>query len=91
MTPPRVIDALGWDPEATAEQDGAFEVPLSPGHVQQLHRRRCDLLDTNLDLIEMIGADNKENEPIHAAIYANRDSVEALNHVLDVYSTTITS
>jgi hypothetical protein len=79
-----VIDALGWDP-AIAEHE-RVEVPLTSGHVQQLRQRRCDLLDTNLDLLGDIGADNDANANAMVAIHANRRSVEALNHVLDAYS-----
>jgi hypothetical protein len=85
-----VIDAVGWDPD-TAEQAERVEVPITPGHVQQLHQRRCDLLDTNLDLLSDIGADNDANAIVTAAIHANRRSVEALNHVLDAYGDTITT
>jgi cytolysin (calcineurin-like family phosphatase) len=84
-----VIDALGWDPEAIAEQDGGFEVPLTFRHIQQLHHRRTDLLDTNLDLLTDIGADNDVNALIMADIHANRRGVEALNHILDAYGETV--
>ena len=84
-----VIDALGWDPEAVERE--SLDVPLTSGHVQQLHKRRCDLLDTNLDLLENIGADNDANEPILADIHANRRSVEAINYLLDTYNTTVTN
>jgi hypothetical protein len=82
-----VIDALGWDADAV-ERDGV-EVAITAGHVQQLHQRRCDLLDTNLDLLTDIGADNDANAVVMAGIHANRRSVEAINEILDSYSTTI--
>jgi hypothetical protein len=85
-----VIDALGWDPD-TATHAESVEVPLTPGHVQQLHRRRCDLLDTNLDLLGYIGADNDANTLVMSEIYNNRHGVEALNRVFDAYSDTITT
>jgi hypothetical protein len=44
-----VIDALGWDP-VMVPHDDSVEVPLTRGHIGQLHERRCDLLATNLDL-----------------------------------------
>jgi hypothetical protein len=84
-----VIDALSWDPEAVERE--RVEVPLTPGHIQQLHKRRCDLLDTNLDLLEDIGTDAEALDIIMADIHANRRSVEAINHILDTYSTTITT
>jgi hypothetical protein len=85
-----VIDALGWDPD-TDVQRSDVEVPITAGHIQQLHIRRCDLLDSNLDLLSDIGADRKINELIMADIHANRRGVEALNKVFDAYSDTITT
>jgi hypothetical protein len=85
-----VIDAVGWDPDTTKQTD-KVEVPITPGHVQQLHKRRCDLLDTNLDLLEDIGADAEALSIIMAEIHANRRAVEAINHILNTYSDTITT
>jgi hypothetical protein len=80
-----VIDALGWDPDTTTHTE-SVEVPLTPGHIQQLHARRCDLLATNLDLLGDIGADRHHNATVMSNIYANRHGVEALNRVFDAYS-----
>ena len=85
-----VIDALGWDPEMVPHTE-SLEVPLTRGHVEQLHERRCDLLATNLDLLTDIGADNHTNAIVMSEIHANRHSVEALNRVFDAYSNTITT
>jgi hypothetical protein len=85
-----VIDALGWDPDSVAHQE-RVEVPLTPGHVEQLHRRRCDLLDTNLDLLTDIGADDRANAFVMSEIHSNRHGVEALNKVFDAYAGTITT
>jgi hypothetical protein len=85
-----VIDALGWDPDADVQRS-SVEVPVTAAHIQQLHRRRCDLLDTNLDLLTDIGADNTANALVMAEIHNNRHGVEALNRVFDAYSDTITS
>ena len=84
-----VIDAIGWDPDIDVQHD-PVEVPLTGGHVHQLHKRRCDLLATNLDLLKEIGADAAENAVVMSDIYANRHSVEALNRIFDAYTTTIT-
>ena len=85
-----VVDALGWDPDTTTHAE-SVEVPLTSGHVAQLHKRRCDLLDTNLDLLGEIGADNKAYAVVMAEIHANRHGVEGLNRVFDAYSDTITT
>jgi hypothetical protein len=83
-----VIDAIGWDPDNDPQRE-SVQVPLTAAHIQQLHKRRCDLLDTNLDLLEDIGADAESLEVIMAHIHANRRAVEALNRVFDAYSDTI--
>ena len=85
-----VIDALGWDPETAAHAE-TVEVPLTRGHIEQLHARRCDLLDTNLDLLTDIGADRHHNAIVMAEIHANRRGVEALNRIFDTYGEAITT
>jgi hypothetical protein len=85
-----VIDALGWDPDAVSPHT-SIEVPLTSGHIHQLHKRRCDLLDTNLDLLDDIGADNAANTITMGHIHANRRAVEALNRIFDTYTDTISA
>jgi hypothetical protein len=85
-----VIDAVGWDPDICVPFR-SVEVPLTRGHIEQLHRRRTDLLDTNLDLLTEIGADKDDNVITMGEIHANRRSVEALNRVFDAYTNTITT
>ena len=84
-----MIDALGWDPDSDPQRE-SVEVPLTPGHIHQLHKRRCDLLDTNLDLLTDISADNDGNAIVMSEIYNNRHGVEALNKVFNAYTDTIT-
>ena len=85
-----VIDALGWDPDINPPRD-AFDIPLTHAHIEQLHNRRADLLDTNLDLLTDIGADRHHNAIVMSEIHGNRHGVEALNKVFDTYSDTITA
>jgi hypothetical protein len=85
-----VIDALGWDPAINPPRT-SFDVPLTRSHIEQLHKRRADLLDTNLDLLTDIGADRHANAIVLSDIYANRHSVEALNRIFDAYTNTITT
>ena len=66
-------------------------MPLTRGHIEHLHERRCDLLATNLDLLTDIGADTTTNAAVMSDIYANRHSVEALNRIFDAYHDTITT
>jgi hypothetical protein len=83
-----VIDALGWDPDITTHTK-SVKVPVTAGHIHQLHKRRCDLLDTNLDLLEDIGDDTESLAVLMAEIHNNRHSVEAINRIFDAYSNTI--
>ncbi len=85
-----VIDALGWDPDINPPRN-SVEVPLTHAHIEQLHHRRSDLLDTNLDLLTDIGADRHQNAIVTAEIHHNRRGVEALNRIFDAYTTTITA
>jgi hypothetical protein len=85
-----VIDAVGWDPDIGALR-GTVEVPLTAGHIEQLHKRRADLLATNLDLLTDIGADRQPHAVVMSEIHANRRGVEALNRVFDAYADTITT
>ncbi len=85
-----VIDALGWDPDTNPPVE-SVEVPLTRGHIEQLHHRRCDLLDTNLDLLTDIGADRHHNTIVMAEIHHNRRGVEALNRVFDSYGDAMTA
>ncbi len=85
-----VIDALGWDPDICLPR-ASVQVPLTRGHIEQLHHRRADLLDTNLDLLTDIGADRHHNAIVMAEIHNNRHGVEALNKVFDAYGDTITT
>jgi hypothetical protein len=83
-----VIDALGWDPDTTTHTK-SVTVPVTAGHIHQLHKRRCDLLDTNLDLLEDIGDDADDLAIIMTEIHNNRHSVEAINRIFDTYTTMI--
>jgi hypothetical protein len=85
-----VIDALGWDPALNPPRD-TFDVPLTRGHIEKLHKRRADLLDTNLDLLGDMGDDRRPHAALLAELHANRHSVEALNRIFDAYTTTITA
>jgi hypothetical protein len=85
-----VIDAVGWDPDICVP-NRSVEVPLTRGHIEQLHHRRADLLDTNLDLLTDLGADNTHNATVMTDIYTNRHGVEALNRIVDTYTNTITT
>ena len=85
-----VIDAVGWDPNLNPPRE-TFDVPLTHAHIEKLHKRRADLLDTNLDLLDDIGDDRRPHTVLLAELHANRHSVDALNRIFDAYTTTITT
>ena len=72
-----VMDALGW--ERPAEPPERVEIPLTAGHVDQLHRRRHDLGLQNIDLLP------EDNGPISAEtleeITSNRLAAGALDRL----------
>jgi hypothetical protein len=85
-----VIDAVGWDPDLCPPRT-SVEVPITHAQIEKLHKRRADLLDTNLDLLDDIGADRDFNALVMADIHANRHGVEALNRIFNAYSDTIST
>jgi hypothetical protein len=46
-----VLDAIGWSREEVAARQ-EVAVPLTPGHVEQLARRRFELGHANIDRVE---------------------------------------
>src|SRR5437868_11370589 len=83
-----VIDAVGWDPRLNPPRE-TFKVPLTPAHIEELHKGRADLLNHNLDLIAEIRTDNDTNANITSEIHKNRHIREALNRIVDAYNDTI--
>lgn len=48
-----VLDAVGWDARESAAAPGdEVDVPLTPGHVEQLRARRFELGHANIDRVE---------------------------------------
>lgn len=45
-----VLDAVGWDPDG--DDAGGLDLPLTPGHVEQLRKRRFELGHRNIDRLE---------------------------------------
>jgi hypothetical protein len=81
-----LIDAVGWDPDATEATTETYEVPLSDDLIDLLHRRRYDLAMTNADRLP----DN--NGPISpellAEITVNRLAIGALHRLINRYTNT---
>src|ERR1044071_4978727 len=85
-----VIDAVGWDPDICVPFKDV-EVPLTQAHIEQLHKRRRDLLDTNLDLLNDMKDDRRPSEVLAAELHDNRHAVDALNRIFTTYRDTITT
>ncbi len=86
-----VIKAVRWEPEP----DGAerFEIPLTAGLIEQLHKRRDDLDATNLDLLddfERAETDEQAAE-IEAEMTANRLAIQTMDRLFTDYSHAITT
>jgi hypothetical protein len=79
-----VLDALGWAPDPDATE--MVDVPLTHGHIEQLHHRRyelgCAMLD-RLDALEK--ASDGEAAMIHAEIDADRIIAETLDQLFIAY------
>jgi hypothetical protein len=77
-----VLDAIGWRrPEDPPE---TVDVPITPGHAEQLFRRRYDLGHTNIDRLATRDA---ESDPamraeIDAAIAADREAAITLDALI---------
>jgi hypothetical protein len=64
-----VLDAIGWHPNPN---QSTVEAPLTTGHLEQLRRRRYDLMRTNLDRLPPLG------QPMPAEIDTNRTAAHHL-------------
>jgi hypothetical protein len=80
-----VLDALGWEPDATTTTTVA--VPLTAGHVTQLRLRRYDLGRTNLDRLDARdrAIDPAEIVALDAEIAADRLAALALDRIVATY------
>lgn len=83
------IEAIGWerDPDAVA-----VEVPLTPGLVEQLYRRRYELGDLNFERLEALAtATPEEAATLRAGIEADRLAGQALDRLFAEYDRAISA
>jgi len=71
-----VLDAIGWAPGKPA---APVDVPLSAGHVEQLHRCRHDLGAANLDRLDLLDALPEPPAELPPEITATRRAAQALD------------
>ena len=83
-----VLDALGWSPDPNA---GTVDVPLTDGHIDQLHRCRFHLGHANIDRLRALDEAGPDDDPsaIRAAIDTDRAAAQALDRLFGVYERTI--
>jgi hypothetical protein len=77
-----VMDAVGWRrPEDPPE---TVDVPITPGHAEQLFRRRYDLGHANIDRLAVRDAepDGQARAEIDAAIAADRNAAMLLDRLV---------
>jgi hypothetical protein len=79
-----VLEAIGWssDPDA-----GPVEVPLTPGLVEQLYRRRYELGAANFDRLDALAEASAPEEAatIRTEIEADRLAGQALDRLFAEY------
>jgi hypothetical protein len=73
-----ILDAVGWSPDTTA---GTTDVPLTDGHINQLHRRRLDLGHTNIDRLDQLDV-----LTTRGTIDADRTAAQALDRLFATYA-----
>jgi hypothetical protein len=77
-----VLDVIGWRRPEEPPETG--NVPITPGHAEQLFRRRYDLGHTNIDRLATRDSesDPARREEIDAAIAANRQAAITLDRLI---------
>jgi hypothetical protein len=72
-----VLDAIGWAPDP---EPHTVEVPLSPGHVEQLRHRRHELAHTNIDRLP--APDQPVSDQTRQALDVTRTAIAHLNTII---------
>lgn len=77
-----VLDAVGW--RRPADPSETVDVPITPGHAEQLFRRRYDLGHANIDRLAVRDAepDAQARAEIDAAIAADREAANLLDRLV---------
>lgn len=79
-----VLDAIGWSSNPAA---GALDVPLTDGHIDQLHRRRLDLGHTNINRLDQLDTATTDDEATATrdAIDTDRAAAQSLDRLFATY------
>jgi hypothetical protein len=83
------IEAIGWEPDPDAV---AVEVPLTPGLVEQLYRRRYELGAANFDRLDALATASVDQATgLRADIEADRLAAQALDRLFAEYDRAIST
>ena len=73
-----VLDVVGW--RRPADPPETVDVPITPGHAEQLFRRRYELGHANIDRLAV--RDAEPDAEIDATIAADRDAAIVLDRLI---------
>jgi hypothetical protein len=81
-----VLDAIGW--RRPEDPPASVDVPITPGHAEQLFMRRYELGHANIDRLAMRDAepDPTSRAEIDAAIAADRRAAMVLDGLIAAYA-----
>jgi hypothetical protein len=83
-----VMEAIGWEPDSDC---GPVDVPLTAGHIEQLHRRRYELGAINFERLDAL-AEAQTPEAVatlRADIETDRLAAQALDRLFAEYDRAI--
>lgn len=77
-----MLDAVGW--RRSEEPPETVDVPITPGHAEQLFRQRYDLGHANIDRLAVRDAepDERVRAEIDEVIAADREAAIVLDRVV---------
>jgi hypothetical protein len=77
-----VLDAVGW--RRPEDPPASVDVPITPGHAEQLFKRRYDLGHTNIDRLATRDTepDPQKRAELDAVIAADREAIYVLDRLV---------
>jgi hypothetical protein len=84
-----ILNIIGWDPGRASGEP--VDIPLTAGYIEQLHRRRVDLAQTNADRLDGLPVDEKIGEDLLAEITTDRLAAQTVDDVIAAYTRVISA